>query len=82
MNSHLRLSYPFIADGVYKAGFAATQEPYTKAVHELFKALDKAEGMLKGRDYLVGNQLTEADVRLWVTTVSIFLSWNSNLFIY
>ncbi|KAF7764046.1 hypothetical protein Agabi119p4_8583 [Agaricus bisporus var. burnettii] len=61
--------YPDINNGVYKAGFATTQEPYTKAVHELFKALDKAEGMLKGRDYLVGNQLTEADVRLWVTTV-------------
>ena len=58
-----------LADGVYRSGFATTQEAYQKAVVELFDALDKVEKVLDGKDYLVGNTLTEADVRLWVTLV-------------
>jgi glutathionyl-hydroquinone reductase len=58
------------ADGVYRAGFAASQEAYEKAVHDVFSALDKAEKILAEKDYLVGNKLTEADIRLWVTIVS------------
>lgn len=57
-------------DGVYKAGFAVSQEPYLKAVHPLFESLDRIEKMLEGKDYLVGDRLTEADVRLFVTVVS------------
>ena len=57
-------------DGVYKAGFAKTQEAYLSAVHPLFESLDKLEVMLTGKDYLVGGRLTEADVRLWVTLVN------------
>jgi len=57
------------ADGVYKAGFASTQTAYENAVYPLFKSLDRLEEMLKGKDYLVGNTLTEADIRLFVTTV-------------
>ena len=56
-------------DGVYRAGFATTQGAYEKAVHEVFEALDKAEKLLTGKDYLVGDMLTEADIRLWVTIV-------------
>ena len=56
-------------DGVYRAGFATTQGAYEKAVHEVFEALDKAEKLLAGKDYLVGDMLTEADIRLWVTIV-------------
>lgn len=59
------------SDGVYRSGFATTQEAYSKAVVELFESLDKLEKILTGKDYLVGGKLTEADVRLWVTIVRI-----------
>jgi hypothetical protein len=58
-----------LLDGVYKAGFAKTQEAYQKAVIPLFDSLDRLEKMLTGKDYLVGGVLTEADIRLWVTIV-------------
>lgn len=56
-------------DGVYRAGFAATQSAYEKAVYPLFNSLDRLEKILDGKDYVVGNQLTEADIRLFVTIV-------------
>jgi len=56
-------------DGVYRAGFASTQSAYENAVQPLFKSLDRLEEMLDGKDYLVGNTLTEADIRLFVTIV-------------
>jgi glutathionyl-hydroquinone reductase len=40
-------------------------------VYPVFEALDKVEKMLEGKDFFVGNQLTEADIRLWVTIVSL-----------
>ena len=58
-------------DGVYRSGGATTQAAYEKAVVEVFDALDKVEMILTGKDYLVGDKLTEADVRLWVTIVSL-----------
>lgn len=61
------------ADGVYKAGFASTQSAYENAVYPLFKSLDRLEEMLNGKDYLVGNTLTEADIRLFVTAVRTIL---------
>ncbi|KZP01982.1 hypothetical protein FIBSPDRAFT_880647 [Athelia psychrophila] len=61
--------YDTVNNGVYKSGFATTQEAYEKAVVQVFKSLDRLEGLLQGKDYLVGDTLTEADVRLWVTTV-------------
>ena len=54
---------------MYRSGFATTQAAYEKAVVELFDALDKVEKLLTGRDFLVGDRLTEADIRLWVTIV-------------
>jgi len=57
------------ADGVYRAGFATAQGAYESAVNDVFNALDKVEKLLDGKDYLVGNTLTEADIRLWVTIV-------------
>jgi putative glutathione S-transferase len=54
---------------VYKSGFANTQEAYESNVYPLFEHLDKAEKILDGKDYLVGGQLTEADVRLFVTII-------------
>ena len=56
-------------DGVYKAGFAVSQNAYEDAVYPLFEALDKLEKMLTGKDFLVCEQLTEADVKLFVTIV-------------
>jgi len=61
--------YDTVNNGVYKSGFAATQEAYEKAVLPLFESLDRLEKMLEGKDYLVGNKLSEADVRLWVTII-------------
>ncbi|KAI9567429.1 glutathione S-transferase [Boletus coccyginus] len=61
--------YDTVNNGVYKAGFAGTQEAYEKAVYPLFDSLDRLEKMLTGKDYLVGDTLTEADIRLFVTIV-------------
>ncbi len=61
--------YPNINNGVYRAGFATTQEAYDEAVEELFSALDKLEARLAESRYLVGNQITEADWRLFTTLV-------------
>ncbi|KXN87782.1 Glutathione S-transferase omega-like 2 [Leucoagaricus sp. SymC.cos] len=61
--------YPSINNGVYRSGFATTQEAYESAVKDVFDALDKVEKLLEGKEYLVGDQLTEADIRLWVTIV-------------
>lgn len=56
--------YNDVNNGVYKSGFATTQEAYEKAVVPLFAALDKLEGILSdGREYLIGGRLTEADIR-------------------
>ena len=59
---------------MYKAGFATTQKAYEDAVAPLFDSLDKLEKILAGKDYLVSNQLTEADVRLFISIVSSFHS--------
>lgn len=56
-------------DGVYKSGFASTQQAYEAAVVPLFASLDRLEQLLTDKDYLVGGRLTEADVRLFVTIV-------------
>lgn len=56
--------YPNINNGVYRTGFAKTQEAYDSAVLSLFDALDRLENLLEGKDYLLGNKLTEADLRL------------------
>ena len=55
---------------MYKAGFAKTPEAYQDAVVRLFQALDRAEALLNNKTFLVGDRLTEADVRLFVTIVS------------
>ncbi|MGT2666911.1 glutathione S-transferase family protein [Streptococcus rifensis] len=61
--------YDTINNGVYKAGFATDQAVYEKEVTALFDALDQLENRLANQDYLVGNQLTEADIRLFTTLV-------------
>lgn len=61
--------YDTFNNGVYKAGFATTQEAYDKAVHPVFETLDWLEERLAGNRYLMGDRLTEADWRLWTTLV-------------
>jgi putative glutathione S-transferase len=63
------LVYPNINDGVYRCGFAGTQTAYDRWVHRLFEALDLLESRLAGRRYLVGESITEADWRLFVTLI-------------
>lgn len=59
---------PHVNHGVYHAGFARTQEEYEAGYAEVFTALDWLEQLLSDAGpYLLGDQLTEADVRLWVT---------------
>jgi glutathionyl-hydroquinone reductase len=69
--------YPNVNNGVYRAGFASTQEAYEEAVIPLFEALDKLEAMLGGKRFLLGDKLTEADIRLFPTLVrfdSVYVS--------
>jgi putative glutathione S-transferase len=61
--------YPRVNDGVYRCGFATTQEAYEEAFHSLFEALDSLDERLGRQRYLVGDQITEADVRLFTTLV-------------
>ena len=59
--------YPRINNGVYRCGFATTQEAYAEAFGELFAALDRIEQRLGAQRYLVGDRITEADWRLFTT---------------
>ena len=61
--------YEKVNNGVYKAGFATGQQAYDEAVQALFGTLDELEERLGKSRYLVGNTLTEADLRLWTTLV-------------
>jgi putative glutathione S-transferase len=61
--------YENINNGVYRAGFARSQEAYEEAFLVLFTALDRIEERLSGQRYLVGRKLTEADWRLFTTLV-------------
>ena len=61
--------YLNINDGVYQAGFATAQDAYERAVRALFSALDEIDERLKTKRYLVGNQMTEADWRLFTTLI-------------
>ncbi|OUS05123.1 glutathione-dependent reductase [Rhodobacterales bacterium 52_120_T64] len=61
--------YDTVNNGVYKAGFATTQEAYEEAVVPLFETLDWLEERLAKQRYLTGNTITEADWRLFTTLV-------------
>ena len=61
--------YTNVNNGVYKAGFATSQEAYEEAVVALFQTLDALEDRLSRQRYLVGDRLTEADWRLFTTLV-------------
>ena len=61
--------YDAVNNGVYKAGFATTQDAYEKAVTPLFAMLDELEERLDGREWLIGDRLSETDIRLWTTLI-------------
>lgn len=61
--------YHTVNNGVYKSGFATTQAAYLEAVEPLFQSLDWLEEKLSRSRYLMGNRLTEADIRLFTTLV-------------
>ncbi len=63
--------YDTVNNGVYKAGFATSQEAYDEAARALFDSLDWLEGVLGKNRYLMGDRITEADWRL-VTTLFRF----------
>ena len=59
--------YPNVNNGVYKAGFATTQDAYEEAANAVFDTLDKLDERLATRRFLTGDTITEADWRLFTT---------------
>ena len=69
--------YPSLNNGVYRAGFATTQVAYEEAFHQVFAMLDELEAHLgDGRPFLLGDRVTEADVRLFVTLVRFDVAYH------
>lgn len=66
VNGHI---YNCINNGVYRCGFATTQSAYEEAFDILFDALNKLDQKLKQSTYLLGDDITEADIRLFTTLV-------------
>lgn len=71
------LVYASINNGVYRCGFAKTQDAYEAAYDKLFAALDEIEARLGRQRYLVGSQITEADWRLFPTLVRFDVAYFS-----
>ena len=69
--------YPNLNNGVYRAGFARTQEAYDAAVLDVFNTLDAVENQLSQTRYLTGDKLTEADIRLFPTLVRFDVGYHS-----
>ncbi|MCE1180251.1 MAG: glutathione S-transferase C-terminal domain-containing protein [Micrococcales bacterium] len=69
MDQVMRRIYTEVNNGVYRCGFAGTQEAYDAAYDRLFTALDWLEERLADRRFLMGETITEADVRLFTTLV-------------
>ncbi|MEZ8106928.1 glutathione S-transferase family protein [Vibrio clamense] len=61
--------YPNINNGVYRCGLATTQQAYEEAFDNLFESLDKVDEHLSSHRYLLGDTITEADWRLFVTLI-------------
>lgn len=67
INDWNALIYDTVNNGVYRAGFATTQEAYETAAHQVFETLDKIDAHLGKNAFLCGDQFTEADLRLFPT---------------
>ncbi|VVN02832.1 glutathione S-transferase family protein [Pseudomonas fluorescens] len=61
--------YPAVNNGVYRAGFATSQQAYEEAFDDVFAQLDHLEQVLGANRYLTGEYLTEADIRLFTTLI-------------
>lgn len=70
--------YRQINNGVYQAGFARSQPAYERAVSGVFEGLDRAESILGQSRFLLGDQLTEADVRLFTTLLRFDLVYHTH----
>ncbi|PJI45996.1 MAG: glutathione-dependent reductase [Pseudomonas sp.] len=70
--------YPAVNNGVYRAGFATTQDAYEEAFTTLFNELDWLEERLSKQRYLAGEYLTEADVRLFTTLIRFDAVYNGH----
>ena len=69
--------YEDLNNGVYRAGFAETQDAYDEAVADVFAALDAVEAQLATTRYLAGDDLTEADIRLFPTLARFDVAYHS-----
>jgi putative glutathione S-transferase len=70
--------YVTVNNGVYRTGFAKSQEAYEEAFHKLFATLDYLDDLLGERRYLCGERITEADWRLYVTLVRFDAAYYGN----
>ena len=70
--------YSHLNNGVYRAGFARSQEAYDEAVRKVFLCLDTLEKQLGGRRYLAGDRITEADWRAFPTLLRFDLVYYSH----
>jgi putative glutathione S-transferase len=70
--------YAPINNGVYRAGFAATQSAYDAAVRELFAALDHWDDVLAHQPFTCGDRMTEADIALFTTLLRFDLVYYSH----
>ncbi|KPC63884.1 glutathione S-transferase family protein [Streptomyces chattanoogensis] len=70
--------YRDVNNGVYRAGFATGQAEYDEACRDVFRRLDLLSDRLAGRRYLVGDTLTEADIRLFTTLVRFDAVYHSH----
>ncbi|HFQ14703.1 MAG TPA: glutathione S-transferase family protein [Gammaproteobacteria bacterium] len=68
--------YDSFNNGVYRAGFAQSQQAYEEAVADVFGALDYLQQRLQRQDYLVGNRFTEADIRAFVTLIRFDVAYH------
>lgn len=68
--------YPRLNNGVYRAGFATTQEAYEEAFKDVFSMLESLEQRLVGKSFLFGERVTETDVRLFVTTIRFDVAYH------
>lgn len=69
MEPVMKRIYTEINNGVYRCGFAGSQEAYDAAYERLFETMDWLEARLADRRYLMGDRMTEADIRLFTTLV-------------
>ena len=70
--------YETVNNGVYKAGFATSQDAYDDAVHPLFDSLAWLESILENNRFLAGDKLTEADWRLFTTLARFDLVYHTH----